>query len=282
MGILKSRLKWKVSLEEVPAEEVRMEKKKVLRFILIYLLSGIVFFLLTIPFHKVLAVFTVTEVRPSAVLYPVLGISFGLPAALGIMTANCICDAMNGFSPAVLIEGLIPQLLYTMVPYYLWRRLTNGEGHKHRLDSAVRVLKYALVCLVFSLLSAVGVGVLLYVNYHFDPTQAALFVLLNNFFTSVVLGCPLMIVINQIVSRRTGADRTLTRNEIIIIITSAVQVILVAGAAAAIYAGGKTIGTYDIWNTIYIIGIVLIGVTMPVSLVCMVLFGKKEKNSSGQ
>lgn len=54
-----------------------MSIKKVSRFILIYLLSGIAFFLLRMPFHKMLSVFTVAEVRPSAVLYPFPGISFG-------------------------------------------------------------------------------------------------------------------------------------------------------------------------------------------------------------
>lgn len=256
-----------------------MEKKKVFRFIMIYLLSGIVFFMLTLPFHKLLSVFTVSEVRPSAVLYPFLGISFGLPSALGIMTANFICDAMNGYSIAILFEGLIPQFLYTMVPYYLWKRLMNGEDHKHRLDCAARVLKYAFVCLAFSLLSALGVGVLMYINFHFDPTQASLFVLLNNFHMSVVLGCPLMVISNQIISRHAGTDRTLTRNEIMIIITAAVQFVLLAGVVITVYAGNKTVGTYDIWNTVYIVGIVLISITLPISLGCMALFGKIKKHN---
>ena len=251
-----------------------MEKKKVLRFILIYLLSGIVFFSLTLPFHKLLSAFTITEVRPSAVLYPFLGISFGLPSALGIMTANFICDAINGYSLAILFEGLIPQLLYAMVPYFLWKCLMKGEDHKHRLDSAARVLKYALTCLVFSLLSTIGVTAILYINFHLDITQALLFVLLNNFHMSVVLGCPLMVISNQIISRRAGTDRTLTRNELIIMITAAVQLILLVGVAVTVYVGGKTVGTYDTWNTIYIIGAALISVTMPVSLGCMALWGK--------
>lgn len=253
--------------------KIIVEKKKVLRFILIYLLSGIAFFALTLPFHKLFSVFTVSEVRPSAVLYPFLGISFGLPSALGIMTANFICDAINGYSFAILFEGLIPQLLYTLIPYYLWKRLMKGEEHKHRLDCAARVLKYALVSLAFSLVSALGVGVLMLINFHFDPTQAALFVLLNNFHMSVVLGCPLMVISNQIISRRAGTDRVLTRNEIIILITAAVQAILLVATAIMVYAGGKTVGTYDIWNTVYIIGIALISVTMPISLGCMALFG---------
>ena len=254
-----------------------MKEKRTYRFILIYLLSGIAFFLLTLPFHRILSVFTATEVRPAAVFYPLLGISFGWPAALGIMTANFICDALNGYSLAILLEGLIPQLLYTMVPYYLWKRIMEGEDHIHRLDSVGRVLKYALVCFAFSLLSALIVGLLMKINFHIDPVQPALFVLLNNFHMSVILGCPLMVAANQIISRRAGTERILTRNEIIILITAAVQVLLMIGVGVAVYTEGKTIGTYDIWNTIYIIGTVLISATMLLSLCCMTYFEKSKK-----
>lgn len=254
-----------------------MKSKKLTRFILIYLLSGIAFFFLTMPFQKMLSVFTVTEVRPSAALYPFLGISFGWPAALGIMTANFICDILNGYSAAILFEGLVPQLLYAMVPYYLWKRFTRGEAHGHRLDCVGRVLKYVLVCLVFSLLSALGVGLILLTNYHIDPTQAALFVLQNNFHMSVILGCPLMVAANQIISRHAGSERVLTQNEIIILITAGVQVLLMIVTAVTVYTEGRTIGTYDIWNTIYIVGSVLIGITMLLSLACMVFFGKFRK-----
>ena len=152
----------------------------------------------------------------------------------------------------------------------------NGEDHKHRLDCVERVLKFVFVCLTFSVLSALGVGLLMAINFHINPTQASLFVLLNNFDMSVILGCPLMVISNQIISRRAGTDRILTRNEIIIIITAIVQVILMAGVAITVYTGGKTIGTYDIWNTIYVIGVILINATMLISLGCMVLFGKKD------
>ena len=253
-----------------------MKTKKITRFIVIYLLSGIVFFLLTMPFHKILAVFTVSEVRPSAVLYPFLGISFGWPSALGIMTANFISDAVNGYSAAILLEGLVPQLLYTIVPYCLWKLLMRGEDHKHRLDCVGRVLKYVLVCLTFSVLSALGVGTIMAVNFHIDPVQPALFVLLNNFDMSVILGCPLMVASNQIISRRAGTERILTRNERIILITAIVQILLLVIVGATVYSGGRTLGTYDIWNTIYVIGLIVINGSMLLSLVCMALFGKKD------
>ena len=251
--------------------------KKTIRFILIFILSGVAFFLLTLPFHKILAVFTASEVRPSAVLYPFLGISFGWPAALGIMVANLISDAMNGYPVALLIEGIIPQLLYTMVPYYMWKKLMNGEEHKHRLDCVGRVLKYVLVCFVFSVLSAIGVGIIIYVNFNVNPLQSAPFVLLNNFDMSVILGCPLMVLSNQIISRRAGSDRTLTRNEIIILRTALVQVLIMAAVVIVIYTSGTTVGTYDVWNTVYIVGLILINISMLISLICMVIFDSKKE-----
>ena len=117
---------------------------KATRFILIFLISGVVFFLFTTPFHQILSVLTFSEVRPSAVLYPILGISFGLPAALGITVANFINDAVNGFPAAILLEGLIPQFLYVMVPYFLWKWMMRGEDHIFRLDCVSRVLKFIL------------------------------------------------------------------------------------------------------------------------------------------
>lgn len=254
-----------------------MKKNKTLRFIIIYILSGVAFFILTFPFHKILSVFTVTEVRPSAVLYPFLGISFGWPAALGIMTANFLCDALNGYSIVILIEGIIPQIIYTIVPFYLWNFLMKGEDHKHRLDSVARVLKYIVICLVFSVLSACGVGLMIFINFHTNPVLQCLFVLLNNFDMAIILGMPLMVLSNQYISRRAGTERTLTKNETIIVITALIQALLTIGVATLVYGTDKTVGTYNIWNTIFIITLISINVTMLISLVCMIYFEQKEK-----
>ena len=253
-----------------------MKIHKKMRFILIYILSGISFILLLLPFHKLLSVFTLTEVRPAAVLYPLLGISFGWPAALGIMTANCICDAINGYSAAVLIEGLVPQLIYTMVPYYLWRYLIKGEDGIHRLNSVERVLKYVLVCAAASLLSAVGVGVFIYTDQHISPWRGSLFVWLNNFDIQVVLGCPLMVLFSILISGQTEKKRKLSANEIIILITALIQAVMMVNVAVSFYKTGRTFKTYDIWNTIYLIELVFINITLLISVLCMNLYNKRN------
>ena len=259
-----------------------MKGKRITRFILIFVLSGISFFLLTMPFHRIFSVFTVSEVRPSAVLYPLLCISFGWPSAFGIMTANFISDAVNGYSAAVLAEGIIPQLLYTMIPYYLWKRLMRGDEHQHRLDSAGRMLKFVLICFSFAVISGLGVGLIVYVNFHADFWSAALFVLLNNFDVSVILGCPLMVIANQVISRRSGTKRVLSRNEIIILITAAAEAAATAILVITVYSGGKTIGTYDIWNTIYLLSLPVNNLIILLSLIVMAIFGKAERHPADQ
>lgn len=246
-----------------------MKTNKIIKFIAIYLLSGMAFFALTMPFHKIFAVFTVSEVRPSAVLYPLLGISFGLPSALGIMTANFISDFVNGYPLAVLLEGIIPQILYTMVPYYMWKRLTKGEKHIHRLDSVSRVLKFALICFVFAVLSGIGVGLIVHFNFGADGINSGFFVFLNNFDISLMLGCPLMVLSNQVISRFNETERIFTANERIILFTSAAEIVVTAIVIPSVYYRHATIGTYDIWNTIYLYLVVIINVIMIFSLLFM-------------
>ena len=245
-------------------------KSETLRFIIIYVLSGLVFYALTMPFHKLFEVFTVTEVRPSAVLYPFLGISFGWPSALGIMTANLISDIKNGYNAFTVIVGMFLQVLYVMVPRWIWNRVTAGEEHRHRLDSVKHVIHYVLICYAFAMLSGAGVGMFVYVLYGVDWLKAGFFTFLNNFDFAVILGCPLMIISNQIISRRRGTDRTISLNEWIIIVTACVQAMGTAVLSFILFTKGTTLGTYDNWNTIYICAIILVNVTMILSLLSMI------------
>ncbi|MCQ2548383.1 MAG: QueT transporter family protein [Clostridia bacterium] len=251
-------------------------KEKTIRFIVIFLLSGVAFFLFTMPFREILSVFTVSEVRPAAVLNPLLGISFGYPAALGITVANFIADAYSGYPVAVLIEGIIPQFLYCIVPYYMWRALTKGEEHKHRLNNVERVVKFALVILVYAVISAIGVGAIVQANFGADFLNCAVFVFFNNFDVGILLGCPLMIAFNQAISRQRNHDRKLSVNEIIILVAAAVEAIAITILIIAVYSNGTTLGTYDIWNTIYYYLLALVNAILAITLVVMYVFEKKK------
>ena len=92
-----------------------------------------------------------------------------------------------------------------------------------------------------------------------------------------MLGCPLMIISNQIISRYNGTERILTRNEKIIIVTFVIQILTMIAVTWTVYSGRKTIGTYDIWNTVYFVMLIAIGLTMLLSLFCMAIFGKNDR-----
>lgn len=251
--------------------------KKYVKAITIFLFSGALFFMFTVISHKFLAVFTLTEVRLSAVLYPFLGVSFGLPAALGIMVSNFLSDAVNGYSPMVLLTGLLPQILYSMVPYFIWRYFVRNDVHKHRLDSVKRVLQFAFVCFVSAFLAGGFVGFFCNIFYNLDFLQVAKFTFLNNFIISIMFGCPLMIVVNQIISREKGHDRTVSTNEKIIIAAAIVEVIALFILIFKMYTNAKMKGTYEIWNTIYNYIIMLIIFIFIITLIVMIVFEQTFK-----
>lgn len=250
------------------------------RNICIFLLSGIAFFALTLPFHQILSVFTFSEIRPSAALYPFLGISFGMPAALGIMVANCIADYLNGYTWLGIWLGAVFQFVYAYVPYLLWKFFTKGEKHTHRMDSINRVASYAAVCLAMATLSGIGVTIWVYVVAHAFMGKLVVFVFLNNFDMAIVLGYPMMIIANQIISRHRGYDRTLTSNEEIIIITALVEIVLTAIVVVFSYSNNITLGTYDIWNSIYFYLLILINVILIITFNIMLIKEKLYKNKN--
>ena len=162
----------------------------------------------------------------------------------------------------------------TLDPDALWRRMTQGEEHIHRLDSVSKVLKFAAVCFVSAVLSGIGVGLIVYFNFGVDGLRAGLFVFLNNFDISLVLGCPLMILSNQIISRRSGSDREVTTNEKIILASALAEIAGLGILIVTMCAKGFTVGVYDTWNSIYLFALVLINTIMLAALVTMVIAEK--------
>jgi len=255
-------------------------KNRVLRFAVIFLLSGAAFFLVTMPFRELLSVFTATEVRPAAVLNPFLGISFGLPAALGIAAANAAADYFSGYPVSACFVGFFLQFAYSMVPRLLWRCFSKNEQHSHRLDSARRLAQFLLVDLAYAGVSGVGVGWIVYHYYGFSPLQVGFFAFLNNLTMSIILGCPSMIVSNQIISRLRGSDRTLSLDEKIMLFTTAVELVMLAAIIAFMYQIMPDADVHDLWNHVFFAGVAAILTFTLFALVVMALVEKDRRKSS--
>lgn len=161
----------------------------------VFLLSAVLFFAFTMPFRIKLSMADITEMRPTTALTPVLGMIFGLPAALGCAAGSLVSDIVSKYEISYSITGMIQQLLYGMVPYFLWKRLNKEhDGNEFRLDSVARMLKFCLVMLMDSLLVVICTGMLNKAYQISDFLSVnTIYLFLNTFDSGLLFGCPILI-----------------------------------------------------------------------------------------
>ena len=172
---------------------MKIKFNKRIGFAVVFLLSAFLFIGLTMPFRVWLA--DVTEMRPTTALTPVLGMIFGLPAALGCSVGNLLSDLISGYEVSYAIFSMIQQFIYGMVPYFLWKKLNKEHnGDEFRLDSISRMLKFCLVMLIDAFLIVICTGIL---NHAYSVTafisMENLYLFLNSFDSGLLFGCPLLI-----------------------------------------------------------------------------------------
>lgn len=227
-------------------------KKDAKTYILIAIISGLVYFITTYPVRELFSVFTVTDVRPGCVVPLFSTICFGPAAAVGCAISNAIADYLVGNSMALIIEGIPIQFLYGYIPYVVWKALTKGDDHSYRIDSSSKYLLIMLVSFIFALLSCVGVGILCYQFYNLNPVDIGKFVLLNNFTFPMLFSYPIMILANLIISGVGKETRSTSISERVMLVSSLVNVIGIIAIALSVYYGTSGITNYDIWNDIYL------------------------------
>ncbi|MDY3909249.1 MAG: PP2C family protein-serine/threonine phosphatase [Eubacterium sp.] len=162
---------------------------------IVFLISAVLFFAFTMPFRVWLSAADITEMRPTSALTPVLGMIFGLPAALGCATGYLVSNLISGYELVYSLLGVVQQLLYGMVPYFLWKKMNKeNDGNEFRLDSISRMLKYCLVLLVDGVLVVLFSGI---VNHAYAVSDFLsvnnLYLFLNTFDSGLLFGCPLLI-----------------------------------------------------------------------------------------
>ncbi|MGN1090170.1 MAG: hypothetical protein ACI4Q6_07185, partial [Huintestinicola sp.] len=132
----------------------KIDRKKVA--VIVFLISAVLFFAFTMPFRLRLAAADITEMRPVSALTPVLGLIFGLPAALGCAVGNVIADLVSGYEISYALLNGAQQLLYGLLAYVLWRRINKeNDENKFCLDSISRLLKLFLVMAVVAAVTVV-------------------------------------------------------------------------------------------------------------------------------
>ena len=118
------------------------------RSLLHFVLSGCLFFVVTMPCRYYFGLMEVTEIRPAAALPPFFGMIYGFWGALGCAAANFIADILSGYSPGMSLVSFPVQLLMGMLPYMLWYRFpVRGEKKPSfpKMDTTAHVIKYMLI-----------------------------------------------------------------------------------------------------------------------------------------
>ncbi len=255
-----------------------MRKNKVIRFSIIFILSFILFFLLTIFSNKVLTIYDVTSARISPVLNPVLGIAFGYPAIIGCSFANLISDIISGYKPFVCVFGILTQMIYGLLPYYVWKNIVKSNSHRTRLDSPMKTIYFVILMLINSIIMGLFVGLFQLYTSHDMFIQTFIFAALNDFDVSVILGLPLMTLIDYIYSRNHAIrKRKLSFNEHIIVIYS-ISVLLVSILITSIMLIiNGSVKDPNIWKNIFVYSTYAMNVLLIISILLMYFFSYQKK-----
>lgn len=176
-----------------------IKNNKYFLYFMVFAISALTFVLFTLPFNIFLSIGEITEMRPNSALTPVLGMIFGLPAALGCAVGNLISDLYAGYELQYAVLDMFPQIIYAMVPYQLWRKLNPEQesGFLYRLDSLNRLLKFFLIMLIDAVMIVIFTSLLnrTYSITHFLSFDT-FFLFLNSFDSGILFGCPLLIAGN--------------------------------------------------------------------------------------
>lgn len=225
------------------------EKKAAFKKTAIIFLTALVFFAVTMPFRRLFQVVSVTEVRPAAALNPTFGLLFGFTGALGCAIGNLAADMLSGYSPLMCALGFVVQMIYGLFPYIAWKALHSEV----RLNSYKKILRYMVVCAVNSLLTAVLLGVTMFITgigQILSVTTLMLF--LNNFVFCVVLGIPIILGYTGVKLKKSGEKFSLNERFILIFLFLSIVSAAIMGCFAFGELSGNTDDLLAFWNKVYV------------------------------
>lgn len=181
------------------------------RFVILWriVLSMLIFFAANVPFRLIMHILPYSEVRPSNVIPPVLGILFGMPGAVGTALANMLGDIfISKSSFDVYLPGAVINVLYGYLPYYLWNRKgTKKTGENTalpRMDSVSEILRYCVAVLITSAVITPLLTITFQLTGQSIGVEDFLFLFFNNFDFSILLGVPILIFVSFLRERKKG------------------------------------------------------------------------------
>ena len=224
-----------------------MEKLK--RVYRITWVSALIFFVMTLPPRHFFQVVAVTEVRPASVLNPLLGLFYGPPGVLGCALGNLAADVLSGYGSDMCLLGFGVQIIYGILPWLLWKR----KGWRVRLNTAASVLRYMVVMLIDSGITALLLGgamAITGIGRILSLTTLMLF--LNNFVFCMILGIPMILVYTYRGLEKRGENFSLNERFIIIFLGLAIVSAATIGYIAYTELAPRVSDPLNLWNRVYI------------------------------
>lgn len=222
-------------------------KEKILQF----LLSGIIFFAVTMPFRQYFALMEVTEIRPAAALPPFFGMVYGFWGALGCAAANLAADLLSGYSLSMSICSFPIQLLMGILPYLLWYHIPlRGEAKPSfpKMDTASHVVKYMLIILVNSVVITLMLGILM---KSFGIAEIFSSVTLVMFWNNLDFSYMLGILLFTLIAIRQGRSFSLNERLILIFLLLSVLAAVLTGTVSWRRASVISSERIYLWNLVY-------------------------------
>lgn len=171
------------------------DKKPLGRKIITLVILIVVYFVIAIPFSTLDVIPGFANIRPLEMLEPIYGIFFGLPGCIIMGPCNLIMDAVSNSLKLSSAAGFIANILGPMCYHVYWTYISRTDFD---LRSPKNMLKFVLITIVSALLEMLIITPSV---AHYYPNvnyiQFAAIVLLNNILFPVLLGIPVIILMQE-------------------------------------------------------------------------------------
>lgn len=242
------------------------------RNVIVFIVAFVLFFFTTVIFNNFLPAYMVSDVRPSAALNPVLSIAYGWPAALSCAFANFASDLVCGYGITIAFMGFIPQLIYGLLPYYIWKLYVKNISMRTRLDSPQKVIAYVLLMAINAVPIGIAVGLIQLYASGSGLWETALFAGLNDFVMCLAFGLPLMVLLNHMYSRFLHKGlRKLSDNERVILVSALIQLIIFCVDVFVVYLMYQNEDNATLWKYIYLATIITTNLVLLFSIIIMIV-----------
>lgn len=249
-----------------------MKLKKMPFSILVFAVSAILFFIFTIPFRNLLPVFEFSEIRPSAVMNPVLGMFFGLPGVLGCAFGNLAVDYVSGVDILQCLIYVLTQIVYGMAPRLIWNRIYKDAEDKYSVDSMPKILMFCLTMIASSL--AYAVSAVIATSFFIENSLSfGFFCFINDSAINLTLGFPLLILLNKIFNKS-----KISKSEKLLIITTGVELfgIGVIAVCFKMFTDYESLLQVEAIDRIYVFSLIYIAEIIMAALVFIGFSIRKE------